>query len=540
LNRASIERDLWRWRRQLSSMRDAAPEAVPTRTVLFSELMAMHATAKFEAIIAGLLRTKGYRSIVLLERPDRPIEQLFRAGVPDAEFVYLSDAITRERQDIADRKASEIVADLQNLQDLLELEIDGFRIGRNVLSIVLRHFRRGSVANDDAEQRAAVVKTLGRSLAVKEFAQHFVAERKPDIAVFNERGYTPPGEVFDSCTLTGVDTIQWCGAPQADSLLYRRYRAENRAEHPLTFSDKTWRAIQRMPWTQDDERAVVDSISTGYASGAWCSKQQLQDGREIIDAEHVRGELGLDPQKKTAVIFSHIFYDATFFYGENLFDNYERWLIETVRSAMANPKLNWIVKVHPANVWRSKVDGKEMAQLEAGALDKHVGALPRHVKLIPADTTISTYSLFSVADYGLTVRGTIGLELPCFGIPVVTAGTGRYSGRGFTIDPTTRDEYHALLARLHKIPRLNDDAIRLARLHYFATFELMPMRMRSVVLDFFAKRKASGVFMSDVSLRQAADERLLETDDVGRLINWMTESDLAELLTRDIPDGQAL
>jgi hypothetical protein len=537
-NRATTERDLWRWRQQLASMRDTAPNALPTRSVLFSELMTITATAKMESIIAGLLRTKGYRAIVLLERPDRPVEQIFLSSVPDAEFVYLSEAISAEQQDVANREAGKIIAGVQSLQDIIDLEIDGFRVGRNVLSIVLRQFRLGCLVNDSAEQRAAVHYTLGRSLAVKTFTQRFLAERKPDIAIFNERGYTPAGEVFDGCTLSGVDTIQWCGGPQADRLLYRRYRSENRADHPLTFCDETWRSIKRMPWTQDNDRAVVDRIADEYISGTWCSKQRLQDGREIVDAEYIRRNMGLDPEKKTAIIFSHIFYDAAFFYGKNLFGNYERWLIEAVRSAIANKNLNWIVKVHPSNVWRSQMDGAQMAQLEAAAIGKHLGALPSHVKLMAADTKISTFSLFDVADYGLTVRGTIGLELPCFGIPVVTAGTGRYSGRGFTIDPATRDEYRALLARLHEIPRLNDDAIRLARLHYFATFELMPMRMRSVVLDFFAKRKASGVFMSDVSLRQPADERLLETDDVGRLINWMTETDLPELLTRDIQNGQ--
>ena len=65
------------------------------------------------------------------------------------------------------------------------------------------------------------------------------------------------------------------------------------------------------------------------------------------------------------------------------------------------------------------------------ALRRHFGNLPGHVKLMRADTGINTFSLFDVADYGLTVRGTIGMELPCFGIPVVTAGTGRYSGPWF-------------------------------------------------------------------------------------------------------------
>jgi len=520
-------------------MRDTAPDAPPARIVLFCELMAMHATAKYEAIIAGLLRAKGYRTIVLLEKADRPIEQLFGASVPDVEFVYLSDAITHERQKAADRKADEIISGLQNLQDLLELEIDGFRIGRNVLSIVLRQFRLGSLANDDAKQRAAVIETLGRSLAVKEFAQRFMAERRPDIAIFNERGYTPPGEVFDACTLSGVDTIQWCGAPQADRLLYRRYRSDDRDEHPLTFSDETWRELQRMPWSDDDDRAVTDRIGAAYTSGAWCSKQQLQDGKEIVDGDHVRRTIGLDPAKKTAVVFSHIFYDATFFYGKNLFDDYERWLVETVRCAVENPELNWIVKVHPANVWRSRLDGEETAQLEAASLAKHLGALPKHVKLMAADTNISTFSLFNIADYGVTVRGTIGLELPCFGIPVVTAGTGRYAGRGFTIDPATRDEYRSVLARLHRIPRLKDEAIRLARLHYFSTFELMPIPMHSVVFNFFAKPINGGVFVPDVNLKQPADLRLLRSQDVGRVVHWMTETNITELLSRDIGSRQA-
>ena len=47
---------------------------------------------------------------------------------------------------------------------------------------------------------------------------------------------------------------------------------------------------------------------------------------------------------------------------------------------------------------------------------------------------ISTRSIFGVTDYGITIRGSVGFELPCFGVPVLTAGTGFYSGRGFTID----------------------------------------------------------------------------------------------------------
>ena len=216
------------------------------------------------------------------------------------------------------------------------------------------------------------------------------------------------------------------------------------------------------------------------------------------------------------------------------FGDYEQWLIETVKTAIANPRLNWVIKVHPVNVWRSRMDGTTLVQLEAETLRKNFGNLPSHIKLMTADTDINTFSLFKIADYGLTVRGTIGMELPCFGIPVVTAGTGRYSGRGFTLDPATPEEYRALLANLHDVPRLSDHAIRLARLHYHGALDLRPVPMRSFTLDYEAQSKITGRIEPDVFLKQPADERLLATEDLGRLIPWLTEAKTPELLGREI------
>ncbi len=373
-----------------------------------------------------------------------------------------------------------------------------------------------------------------RSLAVRQFAEAMMHKRAPDIAVFIERGYTPAGEIFDACLLHGVDVMQWCGAPQSDRLIYRRYSLKTRGEHPLALSDVMWQRLLVMPWTTENDRTVADRIAANYESGAWYNRQQLQDGKAVLPPDELRRVLGLDSAKKTAVIFTHILYDATFFYGDSLFEDYEQWLVETVRAAIANPRLNWVVKVHPVNVWRSKMDRAPLVQLEAETLRRHFGNLPGHVKLMRADTGINTFSLFDVADYGLAVRGTIGMELPCFGIPVVTAGTGRYSGRGFTIDPMTSEEYISVLSRLDSLPRLDSEAIRRARLHYYGALELRPVPMRSFVLDFHADTRPGTPLAQNVFLRQRADARLLETEDLGRLVRWLTETRVPELLARDI------
>jgi hypothetical protein len=501
---------------------------------LFCDLMTTVATAKCQARVGGLLRLSGCRVVILLERPDRMIEKIFRAAVPDAEFVYRSLAVDAEAASAAETQADAILASAPHLQDLTNLEINGFRTGRNVLSHVVRQFRVGRLDDDDPAHRDLARKLLAQALTTKGLVERLLAKRHPDIAIFNERGYTPAGDVFDGCVLHCVDTVQWSGSPQSDSLMDRRYDLATRAEHPLALSDAMWKRLSAMPWSAENDRAVAEKIAANYASGAWYNRQQLQEGKAVLSPDAVRRALGLDPARKTAVIFCHILYDATFFYGESLFDDYEQWLVETVGAAIANPALNWIVKVHPVNVWRSRMDGAALVQLEAEALEKHFGVLPGHIKLMPADTPVNTFSLFNVADYGLTVRGTIGMELPCFGIPVVTAGTGRYAGRGFTIDPPSRQKYAALLASLQDIPRLGTEAIRLARLHYHGALDLRPVPMRSFLLDFNAPSRFGAPPRGDLFMKRPVDERLLDTEDLGRLVRWMMASHDTELLAREI------
>jgi hypothetical protein len=50
------------------------------------------------------------------------------------------------------------------------------------------------------------------------------------------------------------------------------------------------------------------------------------------------------------VVFSQVLWDANLFYGEDLFEDAGEWFVETVRVACANSAMNWLIKLHPANV----------------------------------------------------------------------------------------------------------------------------------------------------------------------------------------------
>src|SRR5207244_8892059 len=180
--------------------------------------------------------------------------------------------------------------------------------------------------------------------------------------------------------------------------------------------------------------------------------RRLQGWTRDRPRAEVLTDLGLDLGKKTAVVFSHILWDANMFYGEDLFADQEEWFVETVRAAVEDPRVNWIVKLHPANVWKLRREGLGGELDEERAIAEGIGSLPAHVAVLRPEGEISTRSVFEAADYGITIRGSVGFELPCLGVPVLTAGTGLYGGRGFTDDSASTRQYLVLLSRIVQTP----------------------------------------------------------------------------------------
>lgn len=527
--RALTEIDSLAWMRSTALIR-RVPCPQPRKVALFCDLMPMYSAAKVEALFAAALAQRTYRPVVLLPKRSALIKRVFSI-CGNTQFIYLNELLTPEIVAEAKFEAGRVLAETPDLEALVNLEVNGFRTGRNVLSSAVRKFRVGRLDARSTEQMDELRNVLTESLAVSRVASRLLESLKPDLAVFLEKGYTPAGEVYDACLLHGVDTVQWLGAPQSDHLLFKRYSLATRADHPFALGADTWEQLCEAPWSPEQDQLVVERIASHYKSGAWYNRQQLQTGKRIMPPEEVRSKLGARPGRKVAVIFAHILYDATFFYGESLYPNYEQWLIETVRGAIANPELDWVVKVHPVNVWRSRMDGVPLEQIEAQVLRREFGELPNHVSLMPADTEINTYALFHAIDFGLTVRGTIGMELPCFGVPVVTAGTGRYSGHGFTIDPESREDYQAILSRLHVQAPLNDNQRCWARQYAFGAFFLRPYPTVSFRLKFDTRSFGAAALKQNVELDPELMAHWPDTPDLSQIAAWAGNSRASDLLS---------
>jgi hypothetical protein len=275
-----------------------------------------------------------------------------------------------------------------------------------------------------------------------------------------------------------------------------------------------------MEWTPDRRRELVGETNDSYGNGDWYARGGTQFHKRILSAEDVRARLHLDPQKKTVVVFPHIVWDATLFWGTDLFEGYEHWLVETVRAAVANSHVNWVFKIHPANVVKSAGERFDGEPAEVVAIRQHVGAVPPHVHIVPASSDISTVSLFAVMDCCVTVRGTIGIEAASRGINVLTAGTGRYDRHGFTIDSTSKDEYLDRLSRIQDLPPLGAARRDLAERFAYGAFVLRPWCLDTLAIEYARDAEAT----MQVGLKVARSSELASAPDLVAFAEWVAAS----------------
>jgi hypothetical protein len=491
-------------------------------------LIVTKGTLKGTQVEVGLIKgieLAGFKPVVLT---DQTLEKHYRlAGV--TEFMRWEDVTDPVAVDVDGMAAAAAC-----IEDIIGFEYGGARVGKFALSTTFRSLKAGRLDFSRDDTKRTLANHLAGGIARAAAARRILDRAKPRVALFMGNRYTGQGELMDVCVERGVDVLTWFDAHRSSSLMLKRYRMENRDRHHGSISDESWASLQAMPWTEDRRAELRRELHDNYAAGDWYSRGGTQVNKRIVPTADLRAQLGLDPSKKTAVIFPHIVWDATLFWGTDLFNNYEDWLVETVRAACANPRVNWIIKIHPAHVAKSAMERFTGEAAEIAAIRSRVGELPPHVAIIPPDTTVNTYSLFAIMDYCLTVRGTIGIEAASFGIRVLTAGTGRYDHRGFTVDSDTREEYLARIAAIESLHAMPAAERELAERFAYGAFILRPFALTSISIAH--ERDVEATMRIGITARSS--EELRGAPDLNAFAAWVADGRQEDFLA--IPAAIAL
>jgi hypothetical protein len=530
----AVHRDLTATRRAGAFLRTEwrAPTSGPTRAALVALYRDDIYDCKTGCLFAAALRAEGLETVVAV--PNRRQHRMAKyAEALGARRVVFQDTLgptPAEAEEISGAERALLTGAL-TFDTVRGWRFRGFDVGGHVLSTLIRTAFDGDPDLTAEVNRRAIERILRETLTNYVRAERLLDDVQPALVLVEEAHYSTNGPLVDVAVAHGIDVIQTIPIWRDDAFMSKRLTAETRRVSPKSVAVETLVALEASgPWTSEHEAALLEDFDRRYG-GEWALGAQFQPDTEARSADEICAELDLHDDRPTAVIFAHVLWDASLFYGVDLFANYSDWLVQTVRAAIANDRVTWVVKAHPSNVFRAAHGDTAAQSSEIVLIRDAFPRLPDHVRVLLPETRISTRSLYEFADFGVTVRGTPGLEMPCFGKPVLTAGTGTYAGLGFTVDSATREEYLDRLGRLHEHGPLEPEATQRAKWHAFALFLRRPWVPTAFTSRFDFPERGWHPLDRNVELRATSYADLEADPALAAWARWAARSGDADFLS---------
>ncbi len=421
------------------------------------------------------LRLRGYKAYVLTTRNQRLLNLYF--SLMRLTPIYLADYPAH--MPLLDTLKAQLAA-ATTLADFSAIKFKNAPIGQIALSTYSRHVGTGLINFADPEVLNYIRKWAEDICQFMDVAERVFAKYDIRVAFFTEVFMEEYGSFYYAALNANLNVIRFAGTVRDDAFIFQHLTRESDRIHHSSIDKTTWAAVQARTDDVQMEAELMQNFQDRYGT-KWHRSKRNHPNTQMMDINEARKLLGVAEGRKVAVVYSHILYDTLFFFGTDLFSDYSQWLVETVRAAVANPHVDWLIKVHPSNLWRGEMNTLLKGKFEEERLlQNEFGTLPPHVRIVAADTRINPLTWFELADYGITVRGTSGLEMAAIGKTVITGGTGRYEGNGFTVDPKTAADYLNTLAHIHELPTPSPEQARLAKRYAHAIFVQKPYTLTSL------------------------------------------------------------
>ena len=437
---------------------------------------------KVEALFFKLMESLGYKVYVLT--PYNPYAKRIFALFGIKHVFFPESYYQKKSLSLYKSQAEKILKECSDFNDLVKFKLGHTKVGEYAASSAMRITRDSSIDLRDKLMLKQIIKILKQSLRATDMARDLINDIKPEIIILNDFAYTPNGQIFDEALYArGTEVLIIGNSYNSNLFIFRKYNQTEKdiRLHPYSILEKDWEKIQELEWNEAYWTKLYEELKDNYVKGSWYSSVGTQFGKKIYSKEDLVNVLNIDKNKETAILFSHIFWDASFAFGVDLFDNYYDWFVNVLKIAKDKTNINWIIKIHPANSTKAARDNYTGSHKELDAIEDVFGSyLPEHIKILPPESDINTFSLFSVMDYCLTVRGTIGIESAALGVRTLLAGTGRYDNKGFTFDYVTKDDYLNALSNIEKTQKMSQEMIRLARIHAYYLLKKKSLKVDKV------------------------------------------------------------
>lgn len=262
-------------------------------------------------------------------------------------------------------------------------------------------------------------------------------EVRPDVVVTPNGSILEMGAVYQAARFLGLPVVTYEFGEQRG----RIWLAHN-AEVMHQETGDLWQAFQGTSLGQAEWERIRALLESRQQASLWQNFSRLWQGQPSQGGEAARQQLGLD-DRPLVVLPANVIGDSLTLGRQVFTESMTEWLRGTVRYFAGRPDVQLVVRIHPGERY---VKGPSVADVVQAELpDLKTDPALSHIRLVAAGDPVNTYDLVEIADLGLVYTTTVGMELAMSGAPTVVAGQTHYRGKGFTLDPSSWDEFSDLV-----------------------------------------------------------------------------------------------
>lgn len=313
----------------------------------------------------------------------------------------------------------------------------GIKLGDLILADTIRYLQCFGPMWEDAQFLSLLNKAFVSSIQLFHSYEEAIDSIKPDKIVMSHGIYTLWGIMFRIARQKNIPVDVYGGSYRKNTLRY--YHNVPNAPMPMY----NWEKLKTKPLNEIEIKTVDDYLKTRATQ----EEDNISLFKDKGSSKNKALEDFLDEAKKkngtVCCLFTNIAWDAYAFSGDSIFDGMMDWLLQTIQFFQKNPNAYLIIKSHPAEVYFKVPEQYRIRSF----VKEHINW--NNIILLDEHSDVKPFDLYHVIDFGIVNISTVSLEMALKNMPVLSSGQGgQYSGKGFTIDPSSRQDYFNNLEQL--------------------------------------------------------------------------------------------
>ena len=360
----------------------------------------------------------------------------------------------------------------ETLDSLSELVVDGVPIGSHARAGAIRYFASSNLENE-VKAREILLRFIYSAITVMNSLTEIIKKFAPDTIIAHHGIYIPQGVLADVSSKFKIPIMTWTPSYRKGTFIFSPHETYH---YSLGKEDvKNWEKLE----LHDNERKKLKSYMESRSNGE-------QDWIRFSDSR-IESIGPTTSTKEYFLALTSVSWDAELHYKNRAFPDMKKWLQATVEYFILNPKLELIIRIHPAEITSPNKSREKMFDFL-----RSIGAINvPNILIYDSDSAISTYDLIRESKTVLIYNTKTGIEAAYMGKPVVTAGEAWIKGKGISYDAYSKDEYIEILENLSRknfITQVDSNRAEKYAFHFFFR--------RMIRLNLYSEEETKSVFPS--------------------------------------------